>query len=419
MPSIKSLQKYCNRRLFLCIVLGFTSGLPLFVLLNLVQAWMRSEGVDLKSIGLFTLIQFPYTWKFVWAPFLDRFAPRLFSWKPGRRKSWMFMMQIGVALCIAGLGWLSPLSQLTSVVLLSIALAFFSASLDTVIDAYRRELLKDNEQGLGTSIHVNAYKISGLIPGSLSLILADHLPWQSVFAITAAFMLPGILMSCLIKEPRVPGASPKNLREAIVLPFKEFIGRNGWKQAVYVLAFMLFYKLGDNMATSLATAFYIDLGFTKTQIGVIAKSVGLWSSIFGGLIGGALLIKLGTHRGLWLVGFAQAFAILSFAWLALAGNDVMVLAIVIGLEAFAIGLGTAAFVAYIASITDTRYTATQFALFTSLASIPRSFINAASGYIVEETGWVVFFVMCFVMAVPGMLLLFKVAPWGQKSQFEN
>ncbi|MGZ8909062.1 MAG: AmpG family muropeptide MFS transporter [Methylococcaceae bacterium] len=395
--------------MFICIFTGFSSGLPLYILISLVPAWLRSEGVDLKAIGLFALIQLPFTWKFLWAPIFDRYIPPL-----GRRRGWLFIAQSALLLSIPVFGLLQPDFNLWLIAYLAIAVAFFSASQDIVLDAYRRELLLDNELGLGNAIHVNAYKIAGLIPGSLSLVMADYLPWHSVFLITALFMLPGITMTLFITEPSIKNGAPKTLRAALVEPFEEFVGRNGLKSALLVLAFIFFYKLGDSMATALATPFYLDMGFSKSEIGIVAKNAGLWPSVIGGLLGGVWMIKLGINRALWLFGIVQMIAILGFAWLATVGHSLLWLAVVIGVEALGVGLGTAAFVAFIAHTTNPLYTATQFALFTSLAAVPRTFANAATGYLVEWLGWTGFFLFCFVIAIPGMLLLFKVAPWGKR-----
>jgi MFS transporter, PAT family, beta-lactamase induction signal transducer AmpG len=398
-----------NQRMLICIFIGFSSGLPLFILLNLVAAWLRSEGVDLKSIGLFALIQFPYTWKFLWSPLMDRYS----LGRLGRRRGWMLGTQAFLLLCVAAFGMFNPRTDLLAIAALAALLAFFSASQDIVLDAYRREILSDEEQGLGTAIHVNAYKMAGLIPGSLSLILADHLPWGTVFLVTALFMLPGMVTTLLVKEPPIYGAPPRTLEDAVVLPFREFLRRAGWQQALLVLSFIFLYKLGDSMATALATPFYLDLGFSKTDIGLIAKNAGLWLNVAGGLIGGIWLVKLGINRGLWVFGVIQAVVILGFAWLADVGPSKLALGIVIGSEAFGVGLGTAAFTAFIARTTDPRYTATQFALFTSLASVPRTFANASTGYIVEQIGWFGFFLLCTVLAIPGLLLLSRVAPWNE------
>jgi PAT family beta-lactamase induction signal transducer AmpG len=399
--------------MLICVFLGFASGLPLYIQLGLLQAWLKTEGVSLRDIGLFALIQFPYTWKFIWAPLVDRYRlPGLA--RLGRRRGWLLAMQVVVMVLVAAIGLQDPKNDLTTIVLLCTALAFFSASLDIVIDAFRRELLSDAELGLGTSIYVNAYKLAGLIPGSLSLILADHLPWDAVFAITAAFMLPGIMMVFCVAEPTVRGTPPKSLRDAVVLPFTEFVTRDGWSQALLILLFIFLYKIGDSMATALSTAFYLDIGFTKTEIGLIAKNVGLWASVVGGLVGGAWIMKVGINKGLWIFGVLQLVAVFGFAWLAKAGPDRGVLAFAIGFEAFAsVGLGTAAFTAFIARTTDPRFTATQFALFTSLAVVPRTFANAGAGFIVEGSGWFDFFLICGALGLPGLLLLPKVAPWRQ------
>lgn len=414
-PAASGWRHYFSRHMLICVMLGFTSGLPLFILYNLLSAWLKAEQVDLKSIGLFALVGFPYTWKFLWSPLMDRFHFPLL----GRRRGWMFFTQLALLAAVGSMGFFSPLSDLTAVVTLAGLIAFLSASQDIVIDAYRRELLSDAEQGSGTALFVNAYKMSTLVPGSLSLILSDFLSWQTVFGITALFMLPGLITTLLISEPAIYGEPPRTLREAVVEPFREFIHRSGWSHALLILAFIFLYKLGDSMATALATPFYMELGYTRTQIGLVAKNAGLWASLAGGILGAVWLEKTGVNRGLWIFGVLQAVAILGFALLAQTGvtaagaePSTLMLGLVIGLEAFAVGLGTAAFTAYIATTTDQRYTATQFALFTSLAAVPRTFFNALTGFIVAQTGWFVFFLICFALAIPGMLLLPRIAPWN-------
>lgn len=399
-------QALLNKRMLICIFTGFSSGLPLYILISLLPAWLRSEGVNLKAIGLFALINLPFTWKFLWAPFFDRYIPLL-----GRRRGWLLISQVLLLLSIPVFGAFNPQFDIWTIAYLASVVAFFSASQDIVLDAYRRELLLDVELGLGNAIHVNAYKIAGLVPGSLSLILADHLSWSSVFLITALFMLPGIVMTIFVKEPALNSGAPKTLRAAVTEPFQEFIARRGWQSALLILAFIFFYKLGDSMATALATPFYLDMGFSKTEIGLIAKNAGLWPSVIGGILGGMWMLKLGINRALWLFGAVQMLAILGFVLLAAVGHSPLVLGLVIGVEALGVGLGTAAFVSYIAHTTHPLYTATQFALFTSLAAVPRTFANAATGYLVEDLGWKNFFIFCFFAAIPGMLLLIKVAPW--------
>ena len=398
-----------NRRMLICVFTGFASGLPLYLLLNLVPAWLRSEHVDLKAIGLFALIQLPYTWKFLWSPLIDRYALPLL----GRRRGWMLLTQLLLLASIPLFGRFDPRLDIWSIAYLATVVALFSASQDIALDAFRRELLPDVELGLGNAVHVNAYRISSLVPGALALILADHLPWSSVYWITALFMLPGIVLTLVVDEPRRALAGPRTLADAVVQPFREFVRRGGWSQALLILLFIFLYKLGDSMATALATPFYLDMGFTKSEIGIIAKNAGLWSSVVGGMLGGLWMLRLGINRGLWLFGVVQLVSILGFAWLAwVARPDKLLLAGVIGFEALGVGLGTAAFTAFIARATDPRYTATQFALFTSLAALPRTVVNASTGWIVEQIGWFAFFLLCTVLALPGMLLLLRVAPWN-------
>ncbi|MDR2000145.1 MAG: AmpG family muropeptide MFS transporter [Zoogloeaceae bacterium] len=417
--------------MLICIFTGFSSGLPLYLLLNLIPAWLRSEGIGLAAISMLALMQLPYTWKFLWAPFLDRYA---LPWL-GRRRSWMALTQLALLGGIVYFGQIAPQGLIAPnletldwpaiaafvthpVTLVCLFVALASATQDIALDAYRRELLPDRELGLGNSVHVNAYRIAGLVPGSLSLILADHLSWNEVFAITSLFMLPGFIMTLLVSEKAGSGGTPRTLREAIVEPFREFLARAGWREALLVLTFIFFYKLGDSLCTALATPFYLDMGFSKSEIGLVAKHAGLWPAVIGGLLGGLWMVKLGINRALWLFGAVQLASIFGFAWLAWLGPNAAVdvaqlaqLALVIGFEALGVGLGTAAFVAFIARATNPLYTATQFALFTSLAALPRSLINAGAGYLVEQLGWSSFFLLCVLLAIPGMLLLFRVAPW--------
>jgi PAT family beta-lactamase induction signal transducer AmpG len=400
-----------NKRMLICIFTGFSSGLPLFVLYQLVPGWLRDEGVSLAEIGLFSLIGIPYVWKFIWSPLLDRYS----LGGLGRRRSWMMLTQVLLLGCIAGFGFINPVMDIWSVAYLAAAVAFFSASQDIVLDAYRRELLPDNELGLGNSIHVQAYRLSGLVPGSLGFILADHMSWQHVFMIVSAFMLVGVLLTLCIKELVLEQAPPKTLKAAVVLPFKDFIESKGLKSAAYTLLFLVLYKLGDNMATALQTPFFIDMGFSKTEIGVVAKTSSLIAMTIGIIVGGLVMIKLSINRALWLFGFVQIASILGFAALAEIGNNTYALAIAMGFEYLGVGLGTAAFTAFIAKTTNPAFAATQIALFTALAVVPRTFANATTGVIVEQIGWTNFYFLCTALAVPGMLMLFKVAPWHEST----
>jgi PAT family beta-lactamase induction signal transducer AmpG len=398
-----------NRRMLICVFTGFSSGLPLYLLFQMVPYWLRIEGVGLAEIGFFALVQFPYTWKFLWAPIMDRYTlPFL-----GHRRGWILVTQLALLVSIGALGFLEPAMSLWAVAYLAVAVAFFSASQDIVLDAYRRELLPDVELGLGNSIHVQAYRLAGLIPGGLGLILADRLPWHMVFIIVALFMLVGIVMTMVIAEAIREPTPPRSLKESVLEPFREFIGRAGLGSALLVLAFLFFYKLGDNMATALQTPFFHDVGFSGTQIGTIAKFIGTTAAIVGGLVGGLIMVKVSINRALWVFGFVQITSILGFALLSVIGANPWMLAFAMAFEYLGVGLGTAALTAFMAKSTNVAFAATQFALFTALISVPRVLASATTGLIVEQTGWTNFFLICTLLAVPGMLLLFKVAPWNE------
>ncbi|MDH5455274.1 MAG: AmpG family muropeptide MFS transporter [Gammaproteobacteria bacterium] len=400
-----------NRRMLICVFTGFASGLPLYMLFQMVPYWLRTEGVGLAEIGFFALVQFPYTWKFVWAPIMDRYTlPFL-----GHRRGWILLTQVLLLIAISTMGFFKPAMSLWTIAYLATAVAFFSASQDIVLDAYRRELLPDVELGLGNSIHVQAYRLSGLIPGGLALILADHLPWHLVFVVVALFMLVGIVMTLVIDEAIKEPSPPRSLMESVIEPFREFVGRSGLGSALLVLAFLFFYKLGDNMATALQTPFFHDVGFSGTQIGTIAKLVGTTAAIVGGLIGGLIMVKVSINRALWLFGFVQITSILGFALLSVIGANPWMLAFAMAFEYLGVGLGTAALTAFMAKSTNVAFAATQFALFTALISVPRVLASATTGLIVEVTGWTNFFLVCTLLAIPGMLLLLKVAPWNEDS----
>ncbi|WP_126373593.1 AmpG family muropeptide MFS transporter [Avibacterium volantium] len=408
-----------SRNMLICVFTGFSSGLPLYVLVSLLPIWLRAENVDLKTLGYFTLIMLPFSWKFVWAPLLDRFVPPFL----GRRRGWMLISQILLLISLALFGFLDPSKQfgLSLIAALGVLCAFFSATQDIVLDAYRREILTDNELGLGNSIHVNAYRIAGLVPGSLSLILADHFPWQTVFIITAMFMLPGILMCLFLStEPNIALKKHRTLEESVIEPFREFFQRKGVWSALGILAFIFLYKLGDSMATALISPFYLDMGFSKTQIGLVVKNASLWPMVVASILGGILMLKVGINRALWLFGFVQIITILGFAWLAQQGPFETVdsralwsLSLVVAAEYIGIGLGTAAFVAFMARETNPLYTATQLALFTSLAALPRATLNTQAGTLIDWLGYYDYFWLCFWLAIPGMLCLVKVAPWNK------
>ena len=419
-----------SSRMLICLLTGFSSGLPLFVLINLLPVWFSAQGVSLRDIGLLALILLPYNWKFIWAPLVDRFSPLGL----GRRRGWMFLTQSGLLLATALIGFLEPKSATLAVAFIALLIAILSATQDIVIDAYRREILPDNELGLGNSVFVNSYKVAALVPGSLSLVLSDHISWSAVFIVTAAFSAVGLLTTFFISEPPSQARPIRTLKQAVVEPFVEFFKRQGFIAAAALLAFMFFYKLGDSMAVSLASPFYLSLGFTKTEIGLVAKNAGLWPNVLGGLLGGLWMVKIGINRGLWIFGVLQTIVILGMYILAESGPSPALLASILAFENFSFGLGTAAFVAFIARTASRAHVATQLALFTALAALPRSLLNSLSGFLVSGLpsdalpfyrklfdllmipqhglGWSNYFLLCYVLALPGMFLLLKVAPWN-------
>ncbi|MFK7929303.1 MAG: AmpG family muropeptide MFS transporter [Myxococcota bacterium] len=404
-----------NYRMLLCVLTGFASGMPLFVYLNLIPAWLHDADVDITTITLFSLVGLPWTWKFLWAPLLDRYAIPGF----GRRRGWTLVSQVGILCSMLIFCALNPVNTVLGIAGVLALVAVFSATQDIALDAYRRELLPDEELGLGNAFFVNAYRLSALVPGSLALILADFLPWGFVHLIVASFMAIGVVTTLLMPEPKVEGGPPRTLAESVIKPFQAFFASRGAKTALLVLGFVLAYKIGDSMATAVSTVFYLDLGFSKTIIGSVGKGAQLWASVVGAFIGGIVMIKLGISRSLWIFGAVQLLSILGFAVLALVGPVWWLLFGVVSFEYLGVGMGTAALVSYIASSTDMRYTATQFALLTSLSSVPRTFANAATGWLVDTVDYPFFFAICAAFALPGMAMLLWVSPWTPKPQPEE
>jgi PAT family beta-lactamase induction signal transducer AmpG len=393
--------------MLVALLMGFSCGLPLLLTISVLQAWMKEEGVDLTVIGMMALVGLPYTLKFIWAPFLDRFTlPFL-----GRRRGWLLVAQFALIFSIAGLGFTDPGKNPWIVAFAAFLVTFFSASQDIVVDAYRREDLPDQELGLGSSLYVNGYRVGMLLASGGGLIMADYIPFSMVYLIMAACILPGVLTTLLAPEPTITHGTPRTIREAVVDPLIEYFKRRG---ALWILAFILLYKIGDTMASAMTTPFYLDIGFSKTEIGAIVKLFGFWAVIAGTLTGGVLMLRLGINRSLWIFGFLQAISTACFAILARIGHSVSVLSGVIAFENLSSGMGTAAYMAFMASITNKRFTATQYALLTSLMGVPRVLASTPTGFLAKNLGWASFFIACTLIAIPGMLLLLKFAPWNSK-----
>jgi PAT family beta-lactamase induction signal transducer AmpG len=394
-----------SRRMLVAFVMGFACGLPLLLTVSVLQAWMKDEGVDLTVIGMMALVGLPYTLKFLWAPFLDRFTLPIL----GRRRGWMLVAQIALTVSIAGLGQSNPVLNPWLLAFAAFLVTFFSASQDIVVDAYRREELSDEELGLGSSLYINGYRVGMLLASGGGLIMADHMDFSTVYLILAACMLPGLITTLLTPEPDTPAGIPKTMREAVIDPLVEYFSR---KEALWILAFVLLYKVGDTMASAMTTPFYLDIGFSKSEIGAVVKLFGFWATIAGGLAGGIMMLRLGINRCLWIFGFLQAASTAGFALLANVGYSIPLLSAVIAFENLSSGMGTAAYAAFMASITNKKFTATQYALLTSLMGVPRVLASAPTGFLAKNIGWEPFFIFCALIAIPGMLLLLKFALWN-------
>jgi PAT family beta-lactamase induction signal transducer AmpG len=342
---------------------------------------------------------------------LDRFTlPFL-----GRRRGWLLVAQLCLIVSIVALGYSDPVKSAMTMVVAAILVSFFSASQDIVVDAYRREDLADEELGLGSSMYIYGYRLGMLLAGGGGLILADHMSYARVYLIMAACMVPGVLTTLLTPEPKVGAGAPRTMKEAVLNPMVEYFSRNN---AVWILVFILLYKVGDTMASAITTPFYLDLGFSKTDIGAVVKVFGTGATLAGAFLGGVILLRLGINRSLWIFGILQAISTACFAILARIGYSIPALSGVIAFENLSSGMGTAAFVAFMASITNKKFTATQYALLTSLIGVPRTFASAMTGFMAKHIGWESFFIVCTLVAIPGMLLLLKFAPWNSKTAVE-
>ncbi|MBF0573848.1 MAG: AmpG family muropeptide MFS transporter [Desulfamplus sp.] len=397
----KILSGVLSKKMVIALIMGFSCGVPLLLTISVLQAWMKQEGIDLGTIGIFSLVGLPYTLKFLWSPIFDRFTVPFF----GRRKGWLLISQILLIISIALLGLTNPTKAPLMVALAAFLVTFFSASQDIVVDAYRREDLRDEELGLGSSMYIYGYRAGMLLASGGGLILSDHIPFSMVYLIMAASLIPAVIAAALAPEPLAVKGQPKTIKEAVVEPLKEYFSRDG---AILILLFILFYKIGDTMASAMTTPFYLDIGFTKTEIGAVVKVFGFWATLLGSFVGGVMMLRVGINKSLWIFGILQALSTACFSWLAVIGHNVSLLSGVIAFENISSGMGTAAYVAFMASMTDRRFTATQYALLSSLMGIPRVIASAPTGFIAKYTGWTFFFIFCTLIAIPGIIFPFYI-----------
>ena len=402
MKSIFSV--FASFKMFIVMILGFASGLPLGLTGGTLQAWMKTENIDLGTIGLFSLVGLPYTLKFLWSPLMDRYVPPLF----GRRRGWMLLTQIGLIITIISLGFSDPKLTPQYVAFFAVCVAFFSASQDIAIDAYRTEVLSEEQLGAGASVYIMGYRLAMIVSGALALILSDHMSWSTVYFIMAMCMGVGILASVFGPEPVTTEDAPKTLAEAVYKPFLEFFKRAG---AVEMLIFILIYKMDVAFAMALTTPFMMDLGFSKTDIGAVTKGVGLVATIVGTLMGGALLSKWGIKKSLWIFGILQGLSGFTFFILARVGHNYPIMTAAICIENICSGLATAAFAAFMMNLCDKRFTATQYALLTSFMAITRILVQTPSGFIAKSLGWEMYFIVSILISIPGLLMLMRFDKW--------
>ncbi len=392
------------------LLLGFSSGLPFYLTSKTLQAWMTTAKVDLATIGFFSLVTLPYSLKFVWAPVMDRYVPPFL----GRRRGWVLITQVLLLLAIAAMSLHDPQQGLRMLAVNAIAITFFSASQDISLDAYRTDVLQDREMGAGAAVFVMGYRVAMITTGALAFFLADRMPWQTVYLILSTLILIGIATTFFAPEPVLSDAPPRTLVEAVVLPFADFFQRVGILRAVVVLLFIVVYKYSDSLAGSMTTPFLLQAGFSQSEVGAVFLGVGVIATIAGVVTGGAVIGKLGINRSLWIFVVFQGLSNLTYYGLSLAGKDHAFMVAAIITENFGLGLVTAGMTAYLMSMCNKRFTATQFALLSSLMAASRDILVAPAGKIAESIGWPGFFLITVAMAIPPLLLLPLIAPWSRE-----
>lgn len=393
-----------NRRMSVMFLLAFSSGLPLSLSTSTLQAWMASIDIDIKTIGLFTLVQIPYVLKFLWAPLMDRYSLPGFD----RRRSWIFFSQCLLITVIILMAFSDPRESIHIMGILALVIAFLSASQDVAFDAYRADMLTEKERGMGAGISVTAYRIALIVSGAGVLIMADHIGWQAAFLIISLLFVFGMIGVYLGPDIGKEVKPPATLGEAVIQPFMEFLRRDS---AWLFLLLIVLYKLGDAFAGTLTTVFLISsMDFSVSDVGVINKFIGLVMTIMGALLGGVLMFRIGLFYALLWFGLLQALTNLGFMVLAWYGKSYAGAVMVIGMENFAGGMGTAAFVALLMALCNHRYTATQFALLSALAAIGRVFVGPPAGHLIAWVGWTQFYFITFLVALPGLVLLQKLKP---------
>ena len=406
-----ALGVYFQPRMLIVFVMGFASGLPLLLTGATLSFWLAEAGVTLAAIGLFALVGIPYNFKFVWAPFIDRIPIPVLTRLLGRRRSWMLVIQVGLMSALAVLGFSRPETTPLLTAIAALAVAFFSASQDIVIDAYRIEILDPNEQGAGAAVTQAGYRIGLIVAGAGALFLAEAIDWSLVYLVMAGLVLVGMLTAIFAPDPEkrrpelAEGTARPGFKAMVVDPFIEFFQRSGPLTAIIILAFILLYKFGDAYAGVMAYPFYYEMGFSKSEVATVSKIFGVVAALLGVFIGGLIVRRYGIMQSLLGCGILQMLSNLMYAAQSMVGHDVGFLYYTIGIENLSGGMGSAAFVAYLSVLCNTKFTGTQFALFSSFMAFGRTLLSTSSGFVVEITGWFNFFVISTIVALPGLLLL--------------
>jgi PAT family beta-lactamase induction signal transducer AmpG len=397
----EAVRVYRNPRMLAILAMGFASGLPLALTAGTLQYWLTESGVSLGSIGLFSLVATAYTLKFLWSPVIDRTPlPWLSAWL-GQRRAWLIAIELLLAGALVWLGSTDPASDPWRTALVAVVVAFLSASQDIVIDAYRIEVLSPDEQAAGAAATQIGYRIGMIASGAGALAAAEFFGWPRAYYLMAALLGVGVLTALLTPEPTHPTRQGAFFRGAVIEPFREFSSRSGW---IVILVFVVLYRLGDALSGNMSMPFYVLLGFSKIEIAGVTKVLGVVASSLGILAGGAFAFRLGTLRALVAAGVIHAVSNLAFVVQAWAGHDVGFLTGTIFVENFTGGLVSAAFVGYLSGLCNSRFTATQYALFSSLTATGRTVLASPAGYLAAAVGWPVFFTLAAFAAVPGILL---------------
>jgi MFS transporter, PAT family, beta-lactamase induction signal transducer AmpG len=401
------LEVFRSRKMAALLLLGFSSGLPFYLSSRTLQAWMTVAGVNLTAIGLFSLASLPYSLKFLWSPLIDRFTfPFL-----GRRKGWLFVTQLALAAALATMAFQQPAEALELLAVNALLIAFLSATQDITIDAYRADILEPPEMGAGAGVAVLGFRIALIVTGAGALILADRLSWPVVYLLLAGLMLATIVVTTFVREPVLRDRPPSSVNEAVRMPFIDFFARMGLSRGMVILVFIVLYRLGDTMIDNMKTTFLLQTGFSQTDIGVIQGAMGLTTTIAGILAGGAVLSRIGINRSLWVFGALQAASNFGYLLLANFGRSYPLMILAVNIENFCWGLANTALVAFLTSLCDQRYSATQYALLSSLLAAGRDVLVAPAGSLAQVTGWPLFFWISIAAAIPGMMLLPIFAPW--------